>query len=227
MKTVDESYLRKALERSGFEISADQVSDFKKYMTLLLSWNQRTNLISRHDEGHIVSRHVLESLAVLLSCEMPVGVRVVDIGSGAGFPAVPIKLIRPDLDVTLVESKRFKALFLKEVVRQLQLPSLHIVCERAEVLAASDDFQNGFDVAFCRAVARLDIEYAWSRPMLKFDGRFIAWKGGDVHDEIDKLTSHYRDVAVAVVKMSEQLVDPARDKKLIIVQRKFQNEENG
>ncbi len=226
MRSIDESAFFQALEQSGFEVSAEQMVSFKKYMGLLLRWNKRTNLISRGDEKYLATRHFSESLSVLLACDIPPGARMVDVGSGAGFPAIPIKLMRPDLEFTLVESKRLKALFLRDVVQQLQLSSINILCQRAEALAEAGKFQHYFDFACCRAVASLDVEYAWLRPMLKSAGRFIAWKGGEVRGEIEKLLHRYQDIAVDVVMMSEKLVDPARDKKLIIVQRKLQTEEN-
>ncbi|MDZ7263112.1 MAG: 16S rRNA (guanine(527)-N(7))-methyltransferase RsmG [candidate division KSB1 bacterium] len=219
MIDFDELALLSALKQNKLELSADQLGCFKKYVSLLLLWNKRTNLISRGDEPHIIDRHVLESLSVLLVCEIPVGSRLVDIGSGAGFPAIPIKLMRPDLEVVLVESKRFKTLFLREVIQRLSLASVRVVCERVELLGGKDEFCGRFDFAFCRAVASLVVEYDWARPMLTLNGKFIAWKGGDVQGEIHQLLSQYHDIAVDVVMMNQRIVDPARNKKLIIVQR--------
>ena len=208
------------LDNSGIQITDFQIRSFEKFSDLLLAWNKRTNLISKADEAFIIERHVLESLSVLLIYDIPKNSFILDIGSGAGFPALPISLIRPDLTFLLVESKRLKTLFLKDVVDQLGLQNVQVICERAEKLSENLKWRECFDFALCRAVASLDIVYGWTRDLIKPMGCLIAWKGGDVQAEIKKILSEYQNIFVEERKMDENLVRPERDKKIILIQRK-------
>lgn len=205
----------------GIIISDQQIVSFQKYLTLLLQWNRRTNLISRTDETRLIDRHILESLSVLLAFKFENCAQIVDIGSGAGFPALPVKLVRPDLQFVLVESKRMKSLFLREVVKQLQLVQVQVVCDRVENLSLEPAQQARFDFAFCRAVAELKVVYEGSQKLLKPGGFFIAWKGGNVQPEIDELLTKYPHVVVDITKMDGRLINPEREKLLVRIQPAF------
>lgn len=211
---------KKRLEDCGIRISDFQIEKFSRYIDLLLAWNKRTNLISKADEAFIIEKHVLESLSVLLICDIHPNSSILDIGSGAGFPALPISFIRPDLNFLLVESKRLKALFLKDVVDQLGLQNVEVICERVEKLSENLKWREYFDFALCRAVASLDVVYGWARDLIKPMGWFLAWKGGDVKIEIKKMWSEYQDVFIEERQLDRNLVSPERDKKIVLIQRK-------
>lgn len=210
--------LKEALSRVDIALSDNQVLLFQKYLDLIESWNKRTNLVSRQDERRLVERHVLESVAVLATFDIHQQSKIIDIGSGAGFPALPIRFLRPDLSFLLVESKRLKALFLKEVVSQLKLDRVAIACERAELLQNDPIYRSRFDVAFSRAVASVDVIYKWSSKLLKPGGSLVCWKGGDISNEIELLHSAAPNLSIAIKKMDARLVNPARDKKIVQIQ---------
>ncbi|MCI0494732.1 16S rRNA (guanine(527)-N(7))-methyltransferase RsmG [candidate division KSB1 bacterium] len=210
--------LQEILSNADIAISKDQVLLFQKYIDLIKSWNKRTNLVSRQDENRIVERHVLESIAVLTAYQIRENSEIIDIGSGAGFPALPIRIIRPDLNFLLVESKRLKALFLREVIALLNLDRVEIACERAENLENKSNYLNKFDYAFSRAVANLDIIYGWISRLIKPGGSLLFWKGGNIKNEIEVLLLASPNLSINIKKMDARLVKAERDKKLVQVQ---------
>ena len=111
---------------------AEASGQFFRYHDLLLEWNQRMNLISRQDETRIVRRHFIESVALLQFADMPLRTRLLDIGTGAGFPGIPIKICRPDIQVTMIEATRKKGLFLNHLIHELDLSGVHVIIGRAE-----------------------------------------------------------------------------------------------
>ena len=203
----------------GVNITDNQKELFQKYLDLLLSWNKRINLISRKDEARLVESHILESLACLLSFRIPASANIIDVGSGAGFPALPLSLICCDAHFLLIESKRLKALFLSEVVDRLQLANVAVLCERVENLSADDKYLGQFDFAFSRAVSSLKKVYGWIQAALKPAGYYIAWKGGDVRQEIEDLKGAYPNVRVAIRSMDKRIISPDKKKLFVQVQR--------
>lgn len=210
---------KKIVSQVGIHLNENQEKQFQKYIDLILVWNKRTNLISRKDKSKIFENHILESLAFLLSFEFSPGMNVVDVGSGAGFPALPISLVKPEIDFLLVESKRMKALFLKEVVSQLKLKNVAVACERVENLAQDPNYEGRFNFAFSRAVSSLEIVYGWVEKLLKPGGFYIAWKGGNVEQEISELQEKNRKIKVDIIQMDPLLVPLEKGRVFVQVQR--------
>lgn len=138
------------------------------YLALLAKWNRTYNLTAVRDPGEMVSRHVLDSLAIL---PLVHGDTLADLGSGAGLPGIPLAIARPGLAVTLVESNGKKARFLREAVRSLPLPNVRVVQARVQDAAGS------FDTVAARAFASLADMLAWAGQLLAPDGRWLALKG--------------------------------------------------
>lgn len=175
-----------ALQSSGKlpfpEPASKQIEQLQKYIALLLDWNQRINLISPNDEERIAERHILESLAVLSAWPFPQNASVLDLGSGAGFPGIPLKIIRPDLAMTLLESRQKKTFFLNAAVQELNLSNCRVVNARAEELP-----KERFSIVIARAVADLKTLWKWSRPLLTEGGVLLAMKGGELDKELQAL----------------------------------------
>ena len=159
------------------------ISRFLRYHEMLLRWNRRMNLISAADESRIVARHFLESAGFLKLVPMQTGSHVLDIGTGAGFPGVPMKLIRQDLEMTLVDSRRKRILFIEALVEALALRQTNVICSRIEALAADVCA----DIVVSRSVADLCSLVKWSRPVLKSGGTIAVLKGSRVENEIEQL----------------------------------------
>ena len=177
------------------EPSSKQIGQLQKYITLLLEWNQRINLISPNDEERIAERHILESLAVLSAWPFPENASVLDLGSGGGFPGVPLKIMRPDLAMTLLESRQKKTLFLKAAVQELKLSNCRVVNARAEKLT-----KERFSIVVARAVADLKTLWKWSRPLLIEGGVLLAMKGGELDNELQTLNKFHSNVAYQLLR---------------------------
>lgn len=154
-------------------VSDLQAQALAHYVDLLEKWSQRTNLISLQDQRRIVSRHITDSFAFCRPTVVPPGAAVLDLGSGAGFPGVPMAIIRADLHITLLDSKRMRTLFLREVVEQLGLTNACVICDRVEALAR----RRSFDVVTARAVAAGEQLWEWAKELLLPGGRLVAQKG--------------------------------------------------
>ena len=209
--------LKIRLKAAGINCSESELLAFKKYHDLLLDWNERTNLVSKADQLNIEKRHFLESVAVLSAIEMAPGSNIVDVGSGAGFPSVPISLLRRDVNFLLVESKRKKTLFLKHIITQLDLKNVSALCERCEKLTEKKEYRGFFDFVFSRAVGKLDVIYGWVQNIMKPGAVFVAWKGGNMAPEISSFVKKYGNKEIEFLKMDERLVDKERERSLVII----------
>jgi 16S rRNA (guanine527-N7)-methyltransferase len=170
------------LVREGIRPPSSVVPLFRRYGEMLLDWNQRINLVSKNDEGRLVTRHFLESLGLIKVVPFPMGARVMDLGSGAGFPGIPLKIVRPDLRMVLVESKRKKNLFLRHVVDALGLEDIEAVLGRAEQL---EETLGRFDFVVSRSVASLVKLAGWSRAYVEESGgQLIVIKGPGAQKEL-------------------------------------------
>ena len=167
----------------GIRLDDQQVDRFRLYYEELVDWNRRVNLTSVADCEGVQIKHFLDSLtaAPLIGNESS---RVVDIGSGAGFPGVPLKIACRGIDLTLVESVNKKAVFLRHLVDCLGLEGVEVAAARAEALAHDGRYRERYDIAISRGVAALSTLAELSLPFCAVGGRFIAMKKGDIGDEV-------------------------------------------
>jgi 16S rRNA (guanine527-N7)-methyltransferase len=155
------------------DLAPDQLKAFSLYAEELLRWNRKMNLTGLHEEVDVVISHFLASLAFTVAFSRGLPLRMADIGSGAGFPGIPIKIACPQLRVTLVEASRKKVSFLHHVCTRLQLEGIEAVRARAEELAVRPSCREGFDICVARAVGRRESLLAVVGPLLRSEGRFI------------------------------------------------------
>ena len=171
-------------ETVSVPVNSVQREQFVLYHELLTRWARKQNLISRNDIPHIVDRHFVPSLFLVANLPGDTNGPVIDIGSGGGFPGVVLKIMRPDLSVTLLDSSRKKAIFLREVTESLGIDS-PVICERSEVFQQTNNKVYGLAVS--RAVARLEVLWEWVADMLLPGARYCVLKGGDCADEITEV----------------------------------------
>lgn len=195
------------------------LTKLEQYADLLLFWNKRVNLISRSDESKIVERHIAESLSVLKIFQFPSKSHILDLGTGGGFPGVPLAILRPDTEMDLLDSKRFKILFLQEVIERLELKNCRTIQERIENLSSLSAWSCTYDYVVTRAVSKLSQLYKWAYPLLKKNGTLIAWKGGNLDDEIDEFRSKNSGIKLEIIKMPTELVNPKRNRCLILIKK--------
>lgn len=154
----------------------DYKDTFDLYSRELLAYNEHINLTAIRDPKEVEQKHFIDSLSILSF--VPEGTKtLVDVGTGAGFPGIPIAIVRPDIHVTLIESIGKKAKFLEYIIDVLKLTNVEVVCARAEDVSKHIDYKNHFDVGVARAVAKLDILSGFILPLIKKGGLFLAQKG--------------------------------------------------
>ena len=178
--------LSQQAERLGLSLSEDQLEQFAEFTRLLAEGNQRANPTSVTDPAEVQVRHHLDSLtAVLAIPEWRGGSRVVDLGAGAGFPGVPLKIAFPGIRLTLVESVGKKTAFLRDLVERLALDDVEVVTARIEELARTEGYRGQFDVALARGVGAMPVLIEYALPLCKGHGRLLAWKGKDGPEEAE------------------------------------------
>jgi 16S rRNA (guanine527-N7)-methyltransferase len=167
----------------GLALNQRQLDQFATYAAELRRWNERVNLTAISDEREIVIRHFLDSLRCALSWGAA-PTSLVDVGAGAGFPGLPLKILRPELYLTLIESVEKKAVFLRHVVAELSLGDVGVVVGRAETAGRDAEHREQYDVVIARAVAELRVLAEYCLPLCRIDGRFLAPKGAQIADEL-------------------------------------------
>ncbi len=172
-----------AQRQLGLRLTRSQLSALSLYERELVDWNTRFNLTAIRDPDEIHIKHFLDSLSCVLAMrERSVG-RLIDIGTGAGLPGIPLKIIFPKMQLTLVESVGKKAEFCRHVVRVLDLPGVEIVQERAEILGQDPAYRERYDWAVARAVAILPVLAEYLLPLVRVGGSMLAMKGESAHAE--------------------------------------------
>jgi 16S rRNA (guanine527-N7)-methyltransferase len=167
----------------GMPLSPAQIMQFDTYAAELRRWNERVNLTAIADDVGIVTRHFLDSLRCARSWgRAPQS--LIDIGAGAGFPGLPLKILRPELQLTLVESIAKKAAFLRHMADTLGLTNVEIVVARAEAAGRDSAQRERYDVAVARAVAELRVLAEYCLPLCRVGGRFLAPKGAQIEGEL-------------------------------------------
>ena len=162
-------------ERFQLNISDEQARKLEKYAEILLDWNQKMNLTAVTDPEGIVLKHFIDS--ILGAKYLPQGASLCDVGTGAGFPGLPLKIFRPDLRLTLMDSLNKRVRFLEEVVRELAIDGVEEIHIRAEDAGKSPVYREKYDVVTARAVAKLNTLCEYALPLVRVGGFFLAYKG--------------------------------------------------
>jgi len=172
-------------------LSVEQLKNFERYHNELIYWNSKVNLISRKDEDNIFEKHFLHSISILKYIKMPPKARCLDIGTGGGFPGLPLKIANPDIHMTLIDSIKKKVTITKMFADHTGLRNIHVLTMRAEELRHKRDFTAHFDFIFARAVSKLSNLVNWSYDYLKANGLFVFLKGGDLSQELNEMKSQF------------------------------------
>jgi 16S rRNA (guanine527-N7)-methyltransferase len=212
IKVFNDADLRGILKEGGRELGVavgdDEIGLFLRYLQELKEWNRKINLTAIRDEKEIVVRHFLDSLSVVRS--LGDGKSLLDIGSGAGFPGIPLKIARPDLKVVLMDSVGKKAHFMRNVIRVLGLNGIEAIHGRAEDQSLIERFLGSFDIVTSRAFSKLGRFIEVSLPYLREDGIVIAIKGPKGVGEL-KEANEFRNIGLLKV---EEIILPFSEVKV-------------
>ncbi len=209
--------LRRFLENE-LRIEADTfIPQFQKYETALLDWNERINLVSR--KTRTIEEHILNSIFFLSKADISGAASLADIGTGGGFPGIPLKIILPMIRVTLIDSIRKKITALDGIIAEAGFTGINTVCSRVESLANVSEYRESLDVITAKAVAPLDKLYEWSAKLLATNGRMIFIKGGDIDEELADLKKITGNSIIEVVTFDFDPVYGIEDKKTVIINK--------
>ncbi len=177
--------MAKAAEDVGLQLSQDQYEGFMKYMRLLQEWNEKINLTAITEDEEVVKKHFIDCIKAFKRDEFKKAETMIDVGTGAGFPGLPIAIMRPELKVTLLDSLNKRINFLNTVVNELGLKNVTTIHSRAEDGARNKELREKFDIATSRAVANMSVLSEFCLPYVRVGGNFIALKGPAVEQEIE------------------------------------------
>ena len=185
----DENILIDGAQRLGINLNEEQIKKFSRYLELLVQWNQKINLTSLKIPQKIIIKHFLDSISCIKVINKYIDterINIIDIGTGAGFPGIPIKIICPSIRLSLLEARKKKTIFLEKVTEEMNFQQVKILNGRAETFGKSIDHREKYDIAISRAVARLNVLSEYCLPLVRVGGLFIAQKGRSYKQETEK-----------------------------------------
>lgn len=199
-------------------LSEMQVEQFFKYMNLLLEWNEKINLTAITDENEIILKHFVDSLTICKYLENKNS--LIDVGTGAGFPGIPVKIVRPDLKIVLLDSLNKRVKFLNDVIEKLDLKNIVALHGRAEEVARKPEYREQFDIATSRAVANLPVLLEYLVPFVKVGERCICMKGAEIEEELNSAGKAIMVLGAKVDKVDDFLL-PGSDmrRNLVILEK--------
>ncbi len=183
---MDKNLLINSFKELNIELNEKQVEQFAKYSDMLIETNKVMNLTSITDETEVVLKHFADSVSLLKEYNIPEDATIIDVGCGAGFPSMPLKLVMPNNSFTLVDSLNKRINFLESVVGELCVENIELVHSRAEDLGQDLNYRENFDFGVARAVASLNVLCEYLLPFVKVGGKLIAIKGRNYENEIEE-----------------------------------------
>ena len=216
-----EIFFEKMQEKSkdlGVRFSVKQIEQFFEYMNLLIEWNEKMNLTAITEPDEIILKHFIDSITILK--ELEDGSKLVDVGTGAGFPGIPLSIMNPTLKITLVDSLNKRLIFLQEVVNKLKLENIEIVHARAEEFGQNKKYREQFDISTSRAVANLATLSEYLIPLVKVGGKVISMKAAEAKQELNEAKKAIEVLGGTVEKVDEFNLPQSDIGRTVIIIRK-------
>ena len=202
----------------------EQLQKFYQYMNLLIEWNEKINLTAIVEPKEIILKHFIDSLTIIKY--IGPNKSVIDIGTGAGFPGIPIKIVREDLKITLLDSLNKRINFLNEVIKDLGLKNIATVHARIEEYAKNKQYREQYDVATSRAVANLTTLSEYMLPMVVLKGMAICMKGSEISEEISKSKNSIKILGGEIVHIEEFTLPKSDHKRNLVLIKKTKQTPN-
>ena len=204
----------------GLKFNEKKYQQFMKYKDLIKEWNEKINLTAIKEDEEIVKKHFIDSIKVFKFKELMNAKNIIDIGTGGGFPGIPMKIIKPEINIVLLDSLNKRIKFLNEVIMELQLKDIKAIHGRAEDFAQEVQYREKFDIAVSRAVANLTVLSEFCLPYVKVGGFFVAMKGPAVEEEIKSSKNAIRMLGGRIEHIEKvQIEDSDLNHNLVIISK--------
>ena len=215
--------LKKFAAEIKIELDMEQLEKFEIFYRMVVEWNEKINLTAITEPREFILKHLIDSLTIFDEKNFFDVKKIIDVGTGAGFPGIPIKIFQPNLEIFLLDSLKKRVEFLKKVVAELNLKNVECLHGRAENFAREKIFREQFDLATSRAVARLNILAEYCLPFVKIGGKFLAMKGKNFHEEISEAKNAVKILGSGEINFSEKKLPTLPDIRAIISAEKIKS----
>lgn len=216
-----EEEMRSSLNELNINLSTLQIEQFYEYMNLLIEWNKVMNLTGITEPKEIIKKHFIDSLTILK--EIDENSTIIDVGTGAGFPGIPIKIAYPNTKIILLDSLNKRIKFLDEVIKKLNLKDIKTIHGRAEEYGKNKKHREQYDYAVARAVAPLNILLEYLMPFVKINGKCLCMKGANSKEEIKESLGAIKELGGSLIEKEEFLIPNTDIKRKIVVIYKEKN----
>jgi len=176
---------KQALSEKGINLTDTQLEQYNRYYELLVEWNEKMNLTAITEKEEVYLKHFYDSISAAFFFDFSKEMTICDVGAGAGFPSIPIKIAFPHLNVTIVDSLNKRITFLEHLAKELKLENVRFIHDRAETFGQNAAHREQYEVVMARAVARLSVLSELCIPLVKVGGNFVAMKGASAQDEME------------------------------------------
>jgi len=211
-------YLKELAKEIDIDLTENEIKKFFEYKKLLKEWNEKINLTAITEDRDIIIKHFIDSLTI--NKYISLKSKVIDVGTGAGFPGIPIKIVNENVDMTLLDSLNKRLFFLQTLSESLGLNNIEFIHGRAEEIGNDSKYREKYDIATARAVANLSVLVEYCLPFVKVGGAFVCMKGSNV-DEIEEAKKAINLLGGKIEKIEKLFLPDIREERNIIIIRKI------
>lgn len=211
-------------QKIEIELNEEQIDIFYRYKQLLIEWNKKMNLTAITETKDIILKHFIDSLTIMKYIKE--NQKVIDVGTGAGFPGLPLKIANPTLNIVLLDSLNKRINFLNEVINQNNLKNIKAIHNRIEQTAREEQYREGFDIVTSRAVANLAVLAEYMLPFAKIGGKCICMKGSEIEEELENSKNAIKLLGGKIIKIDSFELPQDNIKRNIIIIEKEKNTPN-
>ena len=210
--------LEEKLKLIDINISETEIENFKIYMELLLEWNEKINLTAITNEDDMILKHFIDSLTI--KKYISENEKIIDIGTGAGFPGIPLAIMNKNNEITLMDSLNKRIVFLNDVIDKLKLTNVKAIHSRAEELARNKTYREKYDVAVSRAVANLSTLVEYMLPFVSIGGKCICMKGPNIEEELKNAKNAIKELGGEIIKIENfKLPESDNERNIVIIKK--------